>query len=162
MKEQCVTIYTASIHETVDLGKKVGNALSAGDVIALMGELGCGKTWFTKGLALGIGVSSDTIVTSPSFALINEYEGRHTLFHMDAFRLERLSDFLLAGLHEYFYQNGIAVLEWADRWPEILPEWRLKIEFDILNDHSRKIMLSGYNPRSVKILEDLIKGDIVE
>jgi tRNA threonylcarbamoyladenosine biosynthesis protein TsaE len=162
LKEECVTVYTASIQETVSLGKNVGEALTAGDVIALMGELGSGKTWFTKGLALGIGVSSETIVTSPSFALINEYEGRHPLFHMDAFRLERLSDFLLAGLDEYFYQNGIAVLEWADRWPEILPEWRLKIEFDILNDHSRKVVLSGYNPRSVKILKDLVKDGIVE
>ena len=72
MKEECVTVYTASIQETVSLGENLGAALRRGDVIALVGELGSGKTWFTKGVALVLGVSSDTIITSPSFSLLNE------------------------------------------------------------------------------------------
>ena len=160
MKEECVTVYTASIQETVSLGKNLGAALRRGDVIALVGELGSGKTWFTKGLALGLGVSSDTIITSPSFSLLNEYEGRYPLYHMDAYRLERPSDFLSAGLDEYFYKDGVAVLEWADRWPEVLPDWRLKIAFIIKDDHSRKVVLSGYYPRAVEILKDMIEHGI--
>jgi len=79
MKERCVTYDTASDQETIHLGQELGKVLKEGDVIALVGELGSGKTCFTKGLALGLGVSPDTIITSPSFSLINEYEGRHTL-----------------------------------------------------------------------------------
>jgi tRNA threonylcarbamoyladenosine biosynthesis protein TsaE len=89
------------------VGRKLGEVLREGDVIALIGRLGSGKTWFTKGLALGIQVSRNTIVTSPSFSLLNTYEGRCPLFHIDAYRLERLSDFLSAGLDEYFYKDGI-------------------------------------------------------
>jgi len=155
LKEECVTVYTASIQETVSLGENLGAALRRGDVIALVGELGSGKTWFTKGVALGLGVSPDTIIASPSFSLLNEYEGRYPLYHMDAYRLERSADFLSAGLDEYFYKDGVAVLEWADRWPEVLPDWRLKIAFTITDDYSRKIVLSGYYPRPVEILKDM-------
>jgi len=153
MKERCVTYDTASDQETIHLGQKLGEALKRGDIIALVGELGSGKTWFTKGLALGSGVSPDTIVTSPSFALINEYEGRYTFFHMDVYRLETLSDFLAAGLDEYFYQDGVVAMEWADRWPEVLPEWRVKVEFVILNSSSRRVILSGYDPRAIEIIK---------
>ncbi len=126
-------------------------------VIALVGELGSGKTCFTKGLALGLGVSPDTIITSPSFSLINEYEGRHTLFHLDVYRLESLSDFLSAGLEEYFYQDGVVVMEWADRWPEILPEWKLEVGFVIIDHSLRKITLSGNHYRAVEILKGLTR-----
>ena len=157
MKEEYVTYHTASDRETITSGKKLGAVLSAGDVIALVGELGAGKTWFTKGVAAGLGVPRDTIVTSPSFSLINEYKGRHSLYHMDAYRLESLSDFLSTGLDEYFYQDGVVAMEWADRWPEVLPGWRLKVEFAIVDDHSRKISLSGYHPRAVEILKNMGK-----
>ena len=157
MKESCVTYDTASDQETICLGRKLGEALKKSDIIALIGELGSGKTWFTKGLALGLGVSPDTIITSPSFSLINEYEGRHTLFHMDVYRLETVSDFLSAGLDEYFYLDGVVAMEWADRWPEILPEWRLEVEFVILGDDLRKITLSGYHPRTIEILKNIQK-----
>ena len=102
-----------------------------------------------------MGVSPDTIITSPSFSLINEYEGKYTLFHMDIYRLESLSDFLSAGLDEYFYQDGVVAMEWADRWPEILPEWRLKTEFMILKNSLRRITLSGYHPRAMEILKNM-------
>lgn len=155
MKERCVTYDTASDQETISLGQELGKVLKEGDLIALIGELGSGKTWFTKGLAIGLGVSPDTIITSPSFSLINEYEGRYMLFHMDVYRLESLSDFLSAGLDEYFYQDGVVAMEWADRWPEILPEWRLKAEFVILKNSLRRITLSGYHPRTVEILKNM-------
>ena len=155
LKESCVIYETASDQETIHLGRKLGAILKEGDMIALNGELGSGKTWFTKGLALGLGVSPDAIVTSPSFSLINEYEGRYTLFHMDIYRLEAVSDFLSAGLDEYFYQDGVVAMEWADRWPEILPDWRLAVELVILGRDLRKITLSGYHPRAVEILTNI-------
>ena len=157
MNERCVTYDTASDQETIHLGQELGKVLKEGDVIALVGDLGSGKTWFTKGLALGLGISPDTIITSPSFALINEYEGRHTLFHLDIYRLESLGDFLSAGLEEYFYRDGVVVMEWADRWPEILPEWKLKVRFVIIDYLVRKIVLSGKSPRAVEILKNLTR-----
>lgn len=155
MKEECVIYYTASDQETINLGKDLGTVLIVGDVIALVGELGSGKTWFTKGLALGLGVSRDVIITSPSFSLVNEYRGRYTFFHMDAYRLESVYNFLSAGLDEYFYEEGVVAMEWADRWPEILPDWRLKVEFAIVGERSRKISLSGYHKRALRILKDV-------
>lgn len=155
MNESCVTYESASDQETVSLGRKLGEALKASDVIALIGELGSGKTCFAKGLALGLGVSPDTIITSPSFSLINEYEGRHTLYHMDVYRLETVSEFMSAGLDEYFYQDGVVAMEWADRWPEILPDWRLAVRFVILGDDLRKIAFSGHHPRTIEILANI-------
>jgi tRNA threonylcarbamoyladenosine biosynthesis protein TsaE len=126
-------------------------------VVALAGDLGSGKTWFAKGLALGLGVPPDQVVTSPSFALMNAYEGRCTLFHIDVYRLETVSDFLDAGLDEYLRGSGVAVMEWADRWPEILPERHLKVRITILNEHSREIALSGSHPEAVRIVREMKK-----
>ena len=124
-------------------------------MVALVGELGSGKTWFTKGLALGLGVSHDTVITSPSFTLVNEYEGRCTFYHMDFYRLEALPDLLLAGLEEYLHDRGVVVLEWADRWPEILPERRVMAKFEIIDDQRREIILSGHHSRAVEIIDSL-------
>lgn len=154
MKNDFVTYRTSSDKETINLGRRLGNVLEKGDIIALAGELGSGKTWFAKGVALGLGIHPDTVITSPSFSLVNEYQGRCTFYHMDAYRLEHLSDFVSAGLDEYFYQDGIVVMEWADRWPEILPDWSLKVEFVISGEQSREITLSGHHPRPLEILKD--------
>lgn len=153
MKKRSAIYYTASDEETINLGRKLGSVLIKGDVIALVGELGSGKTWFTKGLGIGLGISSGTIITSPSFSLVNEYEGRCPFFHLDCYRLDRLSDFLSAGLDEYLYKDGVVAMEWADRWPEILPDWNLKVEIEIVDEQSRKITLSGHHPRALEILE---------
>ena len=152
-----VTYRTGSDRETIDLGFRLGGILNQGDLVALQGELGSGKTWFTKGLAEGLGVASHIIVTSPSFALIHEYDGRCPFYHMDAYRLENLSNFLSAGLEEYFHLPGVVALEWADRWPEILPEHHIRVAFCIVDEHIRKITLSGHHPRAVAILDVLEK-----
>ena len=155
MKRQSVTHLTSSDEDTIKLGRELGKVLHEGDVIALEGELGSGKTWFTKGIALGLEVSRNTIITSPSFSLVNEYEGRHTLFHMDVYRLENVSDFFAAGLDEYFYRDGVVVMEWADRWPEVLPIQRVVVKISIIDSHYRKIDLSGSHERAIEILEDM-------
>ena len=155
MKERSVTYYTSSDEETIKLGRRLGDALREGDAVALVGELGSGKTCFTKGVGLGLGISANVIITSPSFSLVNEYEGRYTFFHMDGYRLESLSDFLAAGLDEYLYQEAVVVLEWADRWPEILPDWTVKVKITIVDDQSREITLSGHHSRALEVLEGM-------
>lgn len=146
---------TKSDIETVNLGEKIGALLKPGDLVALVGHLGSGKTWLTKGLALGFGVDPDTVVTSPSFSLVNEYDGRQTLYHMDLYRLSELSEVLDAGLEEYIYCDGVVVMEWADRWPEILPEQRITVEIKITGDQHREIALSGENFRAQEIIQSM-------
>jgi tRNA threonylcarbamoyladenosine biosynthesis protein TsaE len=146
---------TSSDQETINLGRRLGSVLKEGDVIAMAGELGSGKTWFTKGIATGLGVAEEFIITSPSFALVNEYSGRCPLFHMDIYRLEDISEFFSAGLDEYFYGGGVVVMEWADRWPSVLPEWRVEVKFEIVAEQTRAITFSGDHARTREILENL-------
>ena len=152
------TYSSRSDRETVRLGRELGRLLGAGDVVALGGELGSGKTCFTKGLAQGLGVAPHVVVTSPSFSLLNEYEGRVTLYHMDAYRLERLSDFLSAGMEEVFHEGGVAAVEWGDRWPEIFPDRTVTVTFRIVDETVRQIGLYAHHPDSVGILERLERG----
>ncbi|MFH0844710.1 MAG: tRNA (adenosine(37)-N6)-threonylcarbamoyltransferase complex ATPase subunit type 1 TsaE [Pseudomonadota bacterium] len=155
MKEKVLIYTTSSDQETISVGKRLGELLTAGDVIALVGELGSGKTWFAKGLALGLGVNPTTVITSPSFSLVNEYPARYPFYHMDLYRLQTLTEVFSAGLEEYIYAGGVVVVEWADRWPEIIPEWRIKGAFLISDDFHRKIHLSGDHPRSLEVLEEM-------
>jgi len=118
-------IITSSAEETAGVGEKVGLLLRAGDVICLYGDLGAGKTRFAKGVALGLGVKGP--VTSPTFILINEYQGRLPFYHMDVYRLDDPSEMEDLGYEEYFYGDGVTVVEWADKVQELLPEERLDI-----------------------------------
>jgi tRNA threonylcarbamoyladenosine biosynthesis protein TsaE len=153
--EKTLTYRSGSRQETIEIGRRLGRLLKEGDVIALSGELGSGKTCMTKGLALGLGVPENEVITSPSFTFMNEYEGRETLYHMDVYRLAHLSEFLGTGLDEYLGLVGVAVLEWADRWPEILPEQTLAVTFVILGDDARALSFCARHPRSIEIVEGL-------
>ena len=112
--------------ETFELGRAHAASLQPGDVLALCGDLGAGKTQFVKGLASGLGASGD--VTSPTFTLIHEYRGgRLPLFHADLYRLESAEEVMGIGLDEYFAGRGVTVVEWADKFPELMPprtQWR--------------------------------------
>lgn len=120
--------YTFGPDETKRLGARLGRCLNPDDVVALSGDLGTGKTCFAQGVALGLGLPSSLHITSPSFSLVNEYQGgRIRLYHMDAYRLESLDAFLDAGLEEYFYEGGVVVLEWSDRWPQVLPAASVRV-----------------------------------
>ncbi|HPQ28135.1 MAG TPA: tRNA (adenosine(37)-N6)-threonylcarbamoyltransferase complex ATPase subunit type 1 TsaE [Desulfobacteraceae bacterium] len=163
MTDGSVIHHSESDLETINLGRKLGEVLTHGDVIALSGELGSGKTCFTKGISLGLGISAETVITSPSFSLVNVYEGRCVFYHMDIYRLESLSAFLSAGLDEYFYQGAVVVLEWADRWPEILPDCRVDVVFSIPfssseREHFRDIVFSACHPRAIEILQNMEKS----
>ena len=150
-----MTITTESDQDSIRVGQEIGRVLLEGDIVGLVGELGSGKTWLTKGIAMGLGVNPKTVVTSPSFTLVNQYQGRATLFHMDVYRLGSLDEALSAGIEETIYSGGVVILEWADRWPEILPEQALVVKLLILDDHRRTIILSGRHARSIGILDNL-------
>jgi tRNA threonylcarbamoyladenosine biosynthesis protein TsaE len=134
----------------MQVGRLLGACLRAGDVVALSGELGAGKTCFVKGVAMGLGLDPEG-VTSPSFTLVNEYAGGGIiLYHLDAYRLERPEDFLGAGLEEYLYSGGVAVMEWADKWPELLPVGTIRIQMEIMGEseegHRLKMIFWGLPP----------------
>jgi tRNA threonylcarbamoyladenosine biosynthesis protein TsaE len=143
-----------SLEKTVWLGQELGAQLAKGDVIALIGDLGGGKTWFTKGIGLGLGIDSDTIV-SPTFTLVNEYHGTHPLYHIDLYRLTSKTDILALGLEEYLTGDGISVIEWADRWPDELPEGTIQVELRIVNEHTRELRFTGAHPRVREVLGHL-------
>lgn len=113
-----------SVNETEQLGMKLGKLLKPGEIIALDGDLGAGKTQFTRGIAMGLGLDYQE-VCSPTFTIVNEYvdpADKIPLFHFDTYRLGGVDDFLASGLDEYFYRDGVCVIEWSSIIEEILPE----------------------------------------
>lgn len=126
-----VTKTLASIEETFAFGREIANALAAGDVIALVGDLGAGKTHLTKGIVAGLGSSAE--VTSPTFTLVHEYsDGRLPAYHFDFYRLDHPDELLAIGWDEYCEGDGVVIVEWADKFPELIPYeatwWTLRIE----------------------------------
>jgi tRNA threonylcarbamoyladenosine biosynthesis protein TsaE len=117
----------------------------------LAGELGAGKTTFTKGLATGLGVKR--AVTSPTFTIIKEYNGKLPLYHMDAYRLEHSDEDI--GFEEYFYGDGISVIEWAHFIEEFLPKERLQIEIKQQSDQMREILCTANSTHYQRLLENL-------
>lgn len=131
---------TRSADETFALAQKFAAKLKAGDVLALTGELGAGKTRFVQGLAAGLGVPRSSYVRSPSFTLMNEYSGgRFELYHFDFYRLNEQGELEDLGLDEYFFGSGVTVIEWADRFKGALPAKTKWIEFKIIDENTREI-----------------------
>jgi len=155
VKERSVKYRSNSAQQTIALGRKIGHSLKEGDVVGLIGELGTGKTWLTKGIALGLGVRSENTVTSPSFTLVNVYEGRVPIYHMDVYRLRHGADIVSAGLDEYFFMEGITILEWADRCLELLPPHHLRVTISFVDEDKRDVILSGHSQRAIEIMEKL-------
>lgn len=135
---------TASAGETMQLGSRLGTLLRPGDMVCLFGELGSGKTTFTKGLVQGIGGIEARTVTSPTFTLLNIYEGTFPVYHFDLFRLNTLDELEEIGYREYFQGDGICVVEWAEKGAELLPPERLDVFLSFWKEEQRKI---GLTPR---------------
>jgi len=154
VKAHSISYTSPSVKKTMWLGRQLGVLLGEGDVIALIGDLGGGKTWFAKGIALGLGIDADSIV-SPTFTLVNEYQGAYPLYHIDLYRLSTRSDIVALGLEEYLPGNGVTVIEWADRWPDELPEETIHIELSIVDDHTRELTFSGSHFRAIQVLRQL-------
>ena len=147
---------TTSPSKTQNLGKMIGEKLSPGSVIALIGELGCGKTCFTKGLCTGLGIPKRD-VTSPSFTLVNEYKGRLPVLHLDLYRVESMVSGLEAGVLDYLLQAemGVAVIEWAERIIPLLSDSYLRVNFSVLSEKKREITFVGLGERYCKLLNVL-------
>lgn len=132
------TFISNSVAETEAIGRRLAKDLNAGSVLALQGELGTGKTQFTKGLVAGLGVTA--AVTSPTFTIVHEYPGgRLPVYHFDFFRLEDKSSVARLGLDDYFFGGGVSVIEWADRFSEIVPARARWISFEIKSETARVI-----------------------
>ena len=140
-----------SMSETLRFGEKLGKALRRGDIIALCGELGSGKTVLTKGIAKGLGVRSSSQVNSPSFVIIKEYKGRLPLYHFDVYRLDDVSGFATIDYPGYFYGEGVSVIEWADKIISILPKDFLRIDMSVANRDERMISLLPRGGRYKKL-----------
>ncbi|HEX4086969.1 MAG TPA: tRNA (adenosine(37)-N6)-threonylcarbamoyltransferase complex ATPase subunit type 1 TsaE [Chthoniobacteraceae bacterium] len=132
------TIISRSPEETFHAGCAAAAALRGGEVLALVGDLGAGKTHWVKGLAAGLG--SDAVVTSPTFALIHEYGGgRLSLYHIDCYRLERPEELVAIGIDDYLDGRGVLVIEWADKFPELIPAAARWLRFRIGEGEEREI-----------------------
>jgi tRNA threonylcarbamoyladenosine biosynthesis protein TsaE len=150
-KDKIIEIISASAAQTWEIARLIGEKLREGDVLALSGELGSGKTCFTGGLACGLGVDKKYQITSPTFTLINEYPGRFKLYHFDIYRLTHYSEFEDLGYEEYFYGRGVVVIEWAEKIAQILPANIFFINFEYIDENKRRIIIKGPGNRLKEI-----------
>jgi len=144
---------------TSALGKRIGGLLEAGTVMALIGELGCGKTLLTRGICAGLGVPLRQ-VNSPSFVLVNEYRGRLPVFHLDLYRIGGEADGVELGIADYLRRavSGAIIIEWAEKILPLLPVGLLKVEFEILSAQKRSITFSSAGNKFSALFEELGKS----
>ena len=128
-----------SPEETIGIGERLAKRLKKGDVVALFGDFGSGKTVLTKGIAKGLGLKDTRYVNSPSFVIIKEHRGRVPLYHFDLYRLDRPHSLDSVGYDEYFYGDGVTVIEWAERVKKELPPKHIEVRLAVMSDSKRKI-----------------------
>jgi tRNA threonylcarbamoyladenosine biosynthesis protein TsaE len=151
------TFKSDSPEATFKLGKRIGEKISAGTVIGLTGELGCGKTVLTRGICDGLEVPLRQ-VNSPTFIFVNEYRGRLPVFHMDMYQLNSAADAVELGVIDYLQRakDGVMVVEWAERILEMLPEDLLRADLKIISDNERAIETATGGKKSAMLLREII------
>ena len=137
-----IKFVTNNTEETIELGKKIGNYLRKGDVIAMQGTLAAGKTTITKGIAQSLDISET--ITSPTFFLFFEYEGKMPLYHMDVYRLDNEEDFANLGTEDMIYGNGVSIIEWSEKIMNELPKKTIILKIEPQEDGSRIITLDNW------------------
>ncbi|MBC8590043.1 tRNA (adenosine(37)-N6)-threonylcarbamoyltransferase complex ATPase subunit type 1 TsaE [Lachnospiraceae bacterium NSJ-29] len=141
-----------SLQETEEFGIRLGKLLKSGDILCLNGDLGAGKTTMTK--SIGIGLDVEEYITSPTFALINQYRGRIPVYHFDVYRLENVDELYDLGFDEYFFGNGVCIIEWAEKINKMIPKEKIVINIQKGNNENERILhIDGYG----KSYEDIIK-----
>lgn len=150
-----LSITTHSYEETLALGERIGACAQPGDVVALIGELGAGKTALTKGILRGLGGDPDD-VTSPTFVLMLRHDARMPLYHFDAYRLSDGAEIAEIGAEEAFYGEGISVVEWADRVADVLPPDRLEARMSVAGETARDVSLTGSGPRGRQLAQAVV------
>lgn len=148
-----VELTTHSPEQTQQFGTHLGKIAQPGDVILLVGKLGAGKTCLTQGIAWGLGI--DEYAVSPSFVLVRELHGRLPLYHVDFYRLENLEEIADLGLDEYFYGQGISVVEWAEKALDLLPPENLLIEMEYVSDNERRLKIKASGKRYHEMMAQL-------
>lgn len=149
-----VRIVLKGLKETEEFGEKLGSILKPGDIISLTGDLGAGKTTLTKSIGKGLGV--EDYITSPTFTLINEYNGRLNLYHFDVYRLEGPIDLYDLGFEEYIYSNGVSIIEWGDKIEEALPKERINIRIEKGTELDERIIyIYGEGERFKQLIKEL-------
>ncbi len=150
MKMQLVS---RSPDDTMNFGRMLSKKLSAGDIICLFGGLGSGKTVLTKGIAEGFGFKKQEVV-SPTFVIIREYaRGRLPLYHFDLYRLRSFRDIQALGYEEYFFGEGVSVVEWPEKLGCLLPKEYLRVDIGIISENSRKLTLRPVGSRYARLLQ---------
>ena len=132
----------SDLDATLAFGRALGKRLQPNEVVALVGPLGAGKTHLVRAIAEGLDISDSRAVSSPTFTLIHEYEGRLPIFHFDVYRLKSPAEFLDLGVAEYFEAGGVCLIEWADRVLEYLPTKRITITLEITGETSRQLTIA--------------------
>lgn len=133
------TYYTRSEEETIALGEKLASELPPRAVVLLIGQLGAGKTTLTKGIVKGLGAAQPDDVSSPTFTLIHEYSA--SVYHIDLYRLDTAKQVATLGLDEIFDRTAVVLIEWGERFPELMPEDRIEIRVKVTEENSREIEL---------------------
>ncbi len=136
-----MTYITHSETETEELGARFGEKVPAGAVIALYGDLGCGKTAFVRGMARGMGL--DAVVSSPTFTIVNEYDGTRPLFHFDMYRLASADELFDIGWEDYLARGGVCAVEWSENVPGAFEGDEIVIRFAKTGDNDREITIEG-------------------
>ena len=141
---------------TFSFGRQVGEKLEAGSILALIGELGCGKTLFTKGICAGVGVPK-RYVSSPTFVMISEYSGRIPVFHMDLYRLSTIAEEFDIGILDYLAKadSAVMVVEWAEKILPLLPGDYLEVQFQVIGPRRRQLVLSGHGGKFSSLFGEL-------
>jgi len=150
-----INLVTNSPEETREIGAKIGKLLQPGDVVALIGDLGSGKTCLTQGIAKGVGIDDNQYVISPSYIIVNEYAAPHPIYHLDLYRIRSAFELLDLGLDEYLYGRGICIIEWADRLLDELPESYLKVELFYVDENTRKMDISSVGTKYGALIKEL-------
>lgn len=145
-------IISYNTEETMALGQRLAKTLPKQSILCLYGDLGSGKTTFVKGLAEGLGIES-RLVNSPTFVLLNVYQGKRPLYHFDFYRLQSTEEIAAIGYDEFLYGEGIAVIEWSERFGPFLPSEHLRLEFIFKNETERLIKIEAKGEKYKEILK---------
>lgn len=155
MSVNSFSLEIADLAATEAFGRRLGQRLFPGAVVALVGPLGAGKTHLVRAVAEGLGVTNPAAVSSPTFVLIQEYPARLPIHHFDAYRLRSVREFAELGADEYFEGDGVCLVEWADKVEQALPTEHLRVAIEVVDENRRRFVLKAYGKKYVELLSQL-------
>ena len=153
--EPSYTVLSRSPRFTFELGRKLGAIMRGGEIVGLVGELGTGKTSFVRGVAAGAGVGEAAWVRSPTFTLVNEYDGRVPIYHIDLYRIAKAEEIDMLNLREYLYAGGVSLIEWFENLPFTEVEEYLEIKLAHVGKNARELTFTAYGARYEELVKEL-------